>query len=75
MITKNVLLGSLSFATVLMVGSWSGAIAQVFDRYLSNQEIQTIENNFQRSILNSTGLGYYQDNRKSSEVSEINVCK
>lgn len=28
MFTKNVLLGSLGFATVLMVGNWSGAIAE-----------------------------------------------
>jgi hypothetical protein len=28
MFAKNILLGSLSFATVLMVGNWSGAIAQ-----------------------------------------------
>lgn len=51
MFAKNVLLGSLSFATVWMVGDWSGAIAQVpySSRYLSNQEINSLEPEFERA--------------------------
>ena len=68
---KNVLLGSLSFATVLMVGNWSGAIAQVSNRYLSNQEIRVLESQFQKASQGVTGRGY-TDRRQSSEVVQIN---
>ncbi len=52
MFAKSVLLGSLSFAVILMAGNWSGAIAQVpySTRYLSNQEIRSLEPEFERSI-------------------------
>ena len=52
MFAKNVLLGSLSFSTVLLVGNWSGAIAQSSDssRYLSAQEIKSLDPEFDRSI-------------------------
>jgi hypothetical protein len=52
MFAKKALLGSLSFASVLMVGNWSGAIAQsaYSTRYLSNQEIRSLEPEFERSI-------------------------
>lgn len=70
MFTKNVLLGSLSFATVLMMGNWSGAIAQS-TRYLSDQEIQALESQFQKASQGVTGRGY-TDRRQSSEVSQIN---
>jgi len=43
MFAKNVLLGSLSFATVLVVGNWSGAIAQSL-------------NNQQKASLKSLGI-------------------
>lgn len=71
MFAKKALLGSLSFATVLMVGSWSGAIAQVSSRYLSDQEIRALDSQFQKASQGVTGRGY-TDRRQSSEVSQIN---
>ena len=52
MFIKNILSGSLSFAMVLMVGNWSEAIAQssYSSRYLSAQEIKSLEPEFERSI-------------------------
>jgi hypothetical protein len=71
MLAKNVFLGSLSFATVLMIGNWSGAIAQVSNRYLSDQEIQSLETDFQSKTRGVTGRGY-TDRRQSSEIIQIN---
>lgn len=71
MFAKNVLLGSLSFASVLMVGNWSGAIAQVSNRYLSDQEIQSLDAEFQSRSRGVTGRGY-TDRRQSSEIIQIN---
>ena len=52
MFTKKALLGSLSFATVLMVANLSGAIAQVpySSRYLSDQEIKSLNPEFEKQI-------------------------
>ena len=52
MFIKNILSGSLRFAMVLMVGNWSEAIAQssYSSRYLSAQEIKSLEPEFERSI-------------------------
>ena len=50
MFAKNVLLGSLSFASVLIVGNWSGAIAQNADRYLTDREIDSLESEFQSEV-------------------------
>ena len=68
---KSFLLGSLSFATVLVAGNWSGAIAQVANRYLSNQEIRVLDSQFQKASQGVTGRGY-RDRRQSSEVVQIN---
>ena len=37
-IIKNTLLGSLSFATVLIAGNWSGAIAENHNKLSSNAD-------------------------------------
>jgi len=52
MFTKNFLLSSLSFAIVLLSGNWLQAIAQsaYSTRYLSTQEIKSLEPEFERSI-------------------------
>jgi hypothetical protein len=71
MFAKNVLLSSLSFASVLMIGNWSEAIAQVSNRYLSDQDIQALESQFQSRSRGVTCRGY-TDRRQPSEIVQIN---
>jgi len=71
MITKKIVSGSLSFASVLIFGNWSGAIAQISNRHLSDQEIRSLESQFQKASQGVTGRGY-TDRRQSSEVAQIN---
>jgi len=73
---KKVLLVSLSFATVLVSGNWSGAIAQNLrsDRHLSEQEIQSLINSVQLSrvvnrVTDRVGL---DDKRSQLEINSIN---
>lgn len=71
MITKKVLLGSLSFVIVSISGNVVEAIAQVSNRYLSDQEIRALESQFQNASQGVTGRGYI-DRRQSSDVVQIN---
>ena len=71
MITKKVLSGSLSFVIALIGGNIKGAIAQISNRYLSDQEIRSLESQFQKASQGVTGRGY-TDRRQSSEVAQIN---
>ena len=67
MFNKSFLLGSLSFATVLMAGNCMDAIAQSYnksERFLSDQEIQSLK-------LGGGGTAY-QDRRSATDINQIN---
>ena len=53
MFSKNVLLGSLSVATVLMMGNGSGAIASNTDRYPTNEEVRGLAQEFEQNVIPS----------------------
>lgn len=65
------MLAALIFPTMLMVGNWSAAIAQQSDRYLSDQEIQSLEAEFKK-VSRGGGGRLYKDTRQASEVNEVN---
>ena len=70
MFAKNVLLSSLSFASVLMVENWSGAIAQnakQSERYLSDQEIQSLDQAFQASMREFSA----DDRRRPLQIDQL----
>ena len=72
---KSFLLGSLSFVTVLMVGNWSGTIAQNYnksERFLSDQEIEFLESKFQRYSASRGGGPAWKDSRSIVEKNQIN---
>ncbi|TYQ30950.1 tetratricopeptide repeat protein [Pseudanabaena sp. UWO310] len=68
---KKVLLSSVSLVAVFFGVNVLGAIAQVSERYLSSQEIQDLETQFQISSLGVTGRGV-TEYRNPSEISQIN---
>ncbi|WGS73331.1 hypothetical protein [Pseudanabaena galeata] len=73
MFIKKAFLGSLSFATVLIVGNWSGAIAQnapKSTRYVSDQEIQVLVADSLARVAG--GSRFFQERRSPSEISKIN---
>ena len=75
MFAKKVLLGSLSFVSVLVAGNWSGAIAQNYnksERFLSDREIQALESDFHRVSSSRGGGRPYQDSRSTSDIDQIN---
>jgi|GEM_PF-1922902 len=75
MFIKKAFLGSLSFATVLIVGNWSGAIAQSYnksERFLSDREIQALESDFQKASSSRGGGRPYQDSRSATDIDQIN---
>ena len=53
MFIKNILSGSLSFATVLMVGNWSEAIAGNTDRYPTTEEVRRLAQEFEQNVIPS----------------------
>jgi hypothetical protein len=74
MFIKKALLGSLIFATVMAAGIVRGAIAQYVqksERFLSDQEIQSLESKFQSYTASRGGGPAWKDSRKSSEVLQI----
>ena len=70
--SKKLLFGSLSLVFGLFGMNVAGAIAQVSGRYLSDQEIESLETDFQSAALGSSRVRAYTDIRSSSEISQFN---
>ena len=74
-IIKGVLLSSLSFASVLILGNWSGAIAQS-QRYPTDSELDSLFTRFAKSIQwnenDKVGRGYVRDRRTDVQKESLN---
>lgn len=70
--SKNLLVGLVATSISFSMGNITEAIAQVSNRYLSDQEIRSLEPDFDVAALGSSRVRAYTDIRSASEITQVN---